>query len=116
MRPIEALEQLGQSVWLDTIDRELLTSGGLRRLIEQEGVRGVTTNPTIFEHALTHGTAYDAAVAGVAPTQPDPAALFESLAEPKRIQWVEGADHFFTGRLEEVQKAIEVFLKEIVVP
>jgi uncharacterized protein len=44
------------------------------------------------------------------------AAFFESLAEPKRIHWVEGADHFFTGRLEGVQKAIEAFLKEMVVP
>jgi transaldolase/glucose-6-phosphate isomerase len=79
MKPIEALEQLGQSIWLDTIDRELLTSGGLRRLVVEEGVRGVTTNPTIFEHALTHGTAYDSAVAALAVTQPDPAAMFEAL-------------------------------------
>ncbi len=81
MNPIEALERLGQSVWLDTIDRELLTSGGLRRLIAEEGVLGVTTNPTIFEHALSHGTAYDAAVAALTAAGPgDAAALFESLA------------------------------------
>jgi len=79
MRPIEVLGQLGQSVWLDTIDRELLASGGLRRLIAEDGVRGVTTNPTIFEHALSHGTAYDAALAALAAAQPDAAALFEAL-------------------------------------
>ncbi len=80
MKRIEALEQLGQSVWLDTIDRELLNSGGLRRLIEEEGVRGVTTNPTIFEHAITHGGAYDAEIASLAAVRQDTAAMFESLA------------------------------------
>ena len=69
MGPVEKLLQLGQSVWLDTIDRDLLTSGGLKRLVEQEGVRGVTTNPTIFEQALKHGGAYDASVASLAATE-----------------------------------------------
>jgi len=77
--PVEKLLQLGQSVWLDTIDRDLLTSGGLKRLVEQEGVRGVTTNPTIFEQALRHGSAYDASVASLAATEADAAALFETL-------------------------------------
>jgi transaldolase len=80
MRPIEALARLGQSVWLDTIDRDLITSGGLRRLIEDEGVLGVTTNPTIFEHAITHGTAYDAAIASLASSEAGARAMFESLA------------------------------------
>jgi len=76
---VDKLLQLGQSVWLDTIDRDLLTSGGLKRLVEQEGVRGVTTNPTIFEQALRHGSAYDASVAALAATETDAAALFETL-------------------------------------
>ncbi len=80
MGPVESLQQLGQSIWLDTIDRDLLTSGGLKRLIEADGVRGVTTNPTIFEHALSHGTAYDAQVASLAAAEPDAARLFETLA------------------------------------
>ena len=80
MRRMEALEQLGQSVWLDTIDRDLLSSGGLRKLITDDGVRGVTTNPTIFEQAITHGTAYDSDIAGLALVRPDTAAIFESLA------------------------------------
>ena len=79
MQRIQALEQLGQSVWLDTIDRELLRSGGLRRLIAAEGVRGVTTNPTIFEQAITHGAAYDDAIAALASGSQDSAAMFESL-------------------------------------
>ena len=79
MQRIQELERLGQSVWLDTIDRELLTSGGLRRLIADDGVRGVTTNPTIFEHAITHGAAYDAEIASLAAAQQDAAAMFESL-------------------------------------
>jgi uncharacterized protein len=41
------------------------------------------------------------------------AALFDSLAEPKRLHWIEGADHFFTGRLDEVQPVIRGFLKEV---
>ena len=80
MNPIQALERLGQSVWLDTIDRELLASGGLRRLIADEGVRGVTTNPTIFEQAIAHGSAYDPAIAALAAVRQESAALFESLA------------------------------------
>ncbi|HVO34114.1 MAG TPA: bifunctional transaldolase/phosoglucose isomerase [Gemmatimonadales bacterium] len=79
MGPIEKLLQLGQSVWLDTIDRDLLTSGALKRLVDEEGVRGVTTNPTIFEQALRHGSAYDASVASLAATELDAAALFETL-------------------------------------
>jgi len=80
MKPIQALEQLGQSVWLDTIDRDLLTSGGLRKLIADEGVRGVTTNPTIFEQAIGKGTAYDAAIAAQAAVRQETPALFETLA------------------------------------
>jgi transaldolase/glucose-6-phosphate isomerase len=79
MGRMQALEQLGQSVWLDTIDRELLTSGGLRRLIAEEGVRGVTTNPTIFEQAITHGSAYDDEIASLAAVRQESAAIFESL-------------------------------------
>ncbi len=79
MGPVQLLQKLGQSVWLDTIDRELLASGGLKRLVEAEGVRGVTTNPTIFEQALKHGNAYDEDVARLAATAADAPALFETL-------------------------------------
>jgi len=55
---IQALNQIGQSVWLDYIDRQMLESGELARLRDR-GVSGVTANPTIFEKAMGHGTDYD---------------------------------------------------------
>jgi len=53
------LEALGQSVWLDDIDREQLRSGLFGRLIDEDGLSGATGNPTIFEHAITHSSTYD---------------------------------------------------------
>jgi transaldolase len=55
----EALLNEGQSVWLDDINRTWLQNGQLQRQIEEEGIRGVTSNPTIFEKAISSGTAYD---------------------------------------------------------
>ena len=55
---LAALGDLGQSIWLDFIDRDLLQSGRLDALVRQ-GVAGMTTNPTIFDKAIGHGTAYD---------------------------------------------------------
>ncbi|MGH9504778.1 MAG: transaldolase [Terriglobales bacterium] len=57
--PLKELLKFGQSVWLDYIRRDLLTSGELKRLIEEDGLRGVTSNPTIFEKAITGGKLYD---------------------------------------------------------
>src|SRR5688572_20831779 len=54
-----ALSQFGQSVWLDNISRGLITGGGLRRLIDEDGVRGITSNPAIFAKAITEGADYD---------------------------------------------------------
>ncbi len=56
----------GVSVWLDDISRERLSSGNLAGLVENRHVRGVTSNPTIFQHAMEHGTAYDAQIAELA--------------------------------------------------
>ncbi len=56
----------GVSVWLDDIGRERLKSGNLAGLVKDSHVRGVTSNPTIFQHAMTHGTAYDAQIADLA--------------------------------------------------
>ena len=52
MNPILELNQLGQSVWLDTIRRNLIASGELQRLVEHGGVSGITSNPAIFEKAI----------------------------------------------------------------
>jgi transaldolase len=57
--PLLELKVLGQSVWLDDIDREQLRSGLFGRLIDEDGLSGATGNPTIFEHSITHGTTYD---------------------------------------------------------
>lgn len=57
--PFLALKALGQSLWLDDIDREHLRSGLFQRLIEEDGLAGATGNPTIFEHAITHSSTYD---------------------------------------------------------
>src|SRR3954468_11438250 len=57
--PLKDLLKFGQSVWLDYIRRDLLTSGELKRLIAEDGLRGMTSNPTIFEKAITGGTLYD---------------------------------------------------------
>jgi transaldolase len=62
MNPLEQVLQCGQSIWLDFISRDLITSGELQRLVSQDKIRGVTSNPTIFEHAIAHGNSYDDAL------------------------------------------------------
>ena len=71
-----------QAVWLDFIERKLLTGGGLARYVRDDGVRGVTSNPSIFQKAIEGGGAYDAAVAGLLDGEPDMATkdLYEALA------------------------------------
>lgn len=57
--PLSELHKHGQSFWLDNINRVLITSGELKRMVEEDGLRGVTSNPTIFEKAITESDAYD---------------------------------------------------------
>ena len=59
MRATQLLHNLGQSLWLDNITRELLDSGTLKRYIDDLSVTGLTSNPTIFDHAITHSKSYD---------------------------------------------------------
>jgi transaldolase len=59
MTPTNTLHELGQSLWLDNITRELLNSGTLRRFISEFSVTGLTSNPTIFDHAIKNSSAYD---------------------------------------------------------
>ncbi len=88
---LEELHTFGQSLWLDYIRRDILTSGEFARLVRDDGVRGVTTNPSIFDKAIADGTEYDAAIAryardaGTGGARADAAktnavALYESLA------------------------------------
>jgi hypothetical protein len=60
---LAALSAAGVSVWLDDLSRNLLQSGKLQQLIDTRSVVGVTTNPSTFERALTHGRAYDGQIA-----------------------------------------------------
>jgi transaldolase len=62
MRATELLHNLGQSLWLDNISRQLLDSGTLSRYITEFSVTGLTSNPTIFDHAIKNSTAYDEAI------------------------------------------------------
>src|SRR5881392_1799451 len=56
------LHNLGQSIWLDNITRELLDSGTLQRYVDEFSVTGLTSNPTIFDNAIKNSSAYDAAI------------------------------------------------------
>jgi transaldolase len=83
MNPLQRLwQEQGQAVWLDFIERDLLTGGGLARLVEDDGVRGVTSNPSIFQKAIEGGGPYDEAVAGLLGEDPGmtTVALYEALA------------------------------------
>jgi transaldolase / glucose-6-phosphate isomerase len=57
--PLKALLSYGQSMWLDYIRRDLITSGSLKKMIEEEGLRGMTSNPAIFEKAIVESSLYD---------------------------------------------------------
>src|SRR5580658_2032967 len=70
----------GQAVWLDNLDRKLLDSGELQQLIDQDGVKGLTSNPAIFEKAIGEGDAYDDRLKALARQGDSPEALFEQLA------------------------------------
>jgi transaldolase len=60
--PLRRLEQFGQSIWLDYIRRQMITSGELKRLIDEDGLKGMTSNPAIFEKAIAGSTDYDEAI------------------------------------------------------
>jgi transaldolase len=62
MKPTQKLHDLGQSLWLDNITRDLLTSGTLEHYRDELSVTGLTSNPTIFDHAIKNSTAYDGAI------------------------------------------------------
>lgn len=76
---LHAVAKLGQSVWLDFIRRSLLTSGGLQEYVDK-GVRGVTSNPAIFEKAITAGSEYDEDLRRLATTRLSAREIYETLA------------------------------------
>jgi transaldolase/glucose-6-phosphate isomerase len=80
MNPLRKLEQIGQSVWLDFISRDLVRGGGLRTLIQYDGVTGVTSNPSIFQKAIAQGKEYDADIKLFADRGADAASIFHHLS------------------------------------
>src|SRR5690349_17763377 len=80
--PMVALVEQGQSIWLDYITRTLVRGGELKRMIEEEGLRGMTSNPTIFEKAISAGHDYDDQIQQLIQEGKgkDAAAIFEALA------------------------------------
>lgn len=81
MNPLQALRESGQSVWLDYIQRKLLATGELRRLVEEDGVTGVTSNPAIFEKAVADSDDYDDVTARMGREgSADPKAVYEAIA------------------------------------
>src|SRR5262245_30036606 len=79
-RPTERLSQLGQSLWLDDITRDLIDSGTLATYIAQWSVTGLTSNPTIFDHAITHSASYDGEIARLLANGASGETLFFELA------------------------------------
>jgi transaldolase len=82
MNPLKELSGQGQSIWLDYIRRNLIRTGELKRLVEEDGIRGVTSNPTIFEKAIAGSTDYDDALRALHAKNPkaDARNLYEGLA------------------------------------
>jgi len=81
MNPVKALEKHGQAVWLDFLARGFVAKGELKKLIDADGVKGVTSNPSIFEKAIGSSDEYDGAIAGILKKSDRPVAeLFEHLA------------------------------------
>jgi transaldolase len=91
MKPTQAVHDLGQSLWLDNITRSLLRTGELRRYIDELSITGLTSNPTIFDHAIKNSADYDEAVK-------------RKLAEGKS-----GEKLFFELALEDLTEAADLF-------
>ncbi len=91
MKATQKLHDLGQSLWLDNITRDLLTSGTLRRYIDELSVTGLTSNPTIFNHAVKNSTAYDAAISA-------------KISEGKS-----GENLFFELAIDDITRAADLF-------
>src|SRR5512147_705263 len=97
MKTIEKLTQLGQSLWYDNIQRKLLENGELKAMIERGDIRGMTSNPTIFNNAIAKTTDYDSALVPLAWAGWDAEKIFWQLA----IEDIRAACDFFSPLYEE---------------
>jgi transaldolase len=79
--PLNRLGTLGQSIWLDYIRRDLMASGELRRLIDEDGLRGMTSNPSIFEKAIADSHDYDGDIRAMAMEGHGADAIYETLSQ-----------------------------------
>lgn len=80
MNPLLEIVKHGQSIWLDLLSREILDSGELKKLIDDDGLRGLTSNPSIFEKAISHSSDYDDDIATASKKEKDDTAIFFALA------------------------------------
>src|SRR6202000_3296054 len=94
---VKQIHSFGQSIWLDFINREIIKSGELKKLIDEDGVRGVTSNPAIFEKAITSSSDYDADIAELAKTKTDNEEIFFGLA----VKDIKNATDLFKGVYDE---------------
>ena len=81
MNALLELQKHNQSIWLDYVRRDLIVGGGLKQLVTQDGLSGVTSNPTIFEHAIDSGGQYDEALRELFARRPDaePGQIYDEL-------------------------------------
>lgn len=77
---VKSIYDFGQSIWLDFLDREIMDTGELKKLIEEDGVRGLTSNPAIFEKAISNSTAYDEDIAALSKQKRNNDDIFYGLA------------------------------------
>jgi len=77
--PVYQIKNFGQSIWYDNIERSILTSGKLEKMVEEDGVCGVTSNPTIFEKAITQSKEYDSEIEELTWKNKTPEEVYESL-------------------------------------
>src|SRR3974377_2025766 len=91
MKATKLLHNLGQSLWLDNITRDLLNSGTLKRYIDELSVTGLTSNPTLFDHAIKSSKAYD------------------STIRVRSVQGKSGETLFFDLALQDITRAADLF-------
>lgn len=111
MNPLLEVLQQGQSIWLDLLDRKMMDSGKLRALIDGDGLRGITSNPAIFEKAISNSSDYDADIAALAENGDDNEAIFFGLA----IKDIKRAADFF-GPVYEKTEGLDGFVSLEVSP
>jgi len=109
---VKQIHDFGQSIWLDFIDREIMTSGKLKKLIDEDGVRGVTSNPAIFEKAISSSSDYDADIAALAPQAGTNEELFFAVA----IKDIQHAADLFRGVFDEEVKGSDGYVSLEVSP